>query len=239
MEADECLLVDELDNIAGSVSKSAAHRRVGALGDRLQGRQWQRGRLLLQQRAGDKVTFPLVWTNTCCSHPLHGQTPSEVDSPEDVVAGRVPGIKHAARRKLEHELGLQLPLESLTFLTRLHYCAADESEPEAGMWGEHELDYVLVTQQDAASLHLAPNPQEIEAVRFVDRNELRAMMDPSSGLRWSPWFRILAKRLLPAWWDSLDEVVLGGRFVDGQIHRFSLADEATMSVAATAFQAAA
>lgn len=35
-----------------------------------------RGRLLLQQRASSKITFPDVWTNTCCSHPLHGYSPS-------------------------------------------------------------------------------------------------------------------------------------------------------------------
>lgn len=28
------------------------------------------GRLLLQQRATEKITFPDMWTNTCCSHPL-------------------------------------------------------------------------------------------------------------------------------------------------------------------------
>lgn len=28
------------------------------------------GRLLLQQRASEKITFPDMWTNTCCSHPL-------------------------------------------------------------------------------------------------------------------------------------------------------------------------
>jgi isopentenyl-diphosphate delta-isomerase len=27
-------------------------------------------RLLLQQRADTKITFPGYWTNTCCSHPL-------------------------------------------------------------------------------------------------------------------------------------------------------------------------
>ena len=30
------------------------------------------GKLLLQQRAKEKITFPSVWTNTCCSHPLSG-----------------------------------------------------------------------------------------------------------------------------------------------------------------------
>lgn len=28
------------------------------------------GKLLLQQRATEKITFPDMWTNTCCSHPL-------------------------------------------------------------------------------------------------------------------------------------------------------------------------
>jgi isopentenyl-diphosphate delta-isomerase len=28
-------------------------------------------RLLLQQRASEKITFPDMWTNTCCSHPLN------------------------------------------------------------------------------------------------------------------------------------------------------------------------
>lgn len=28
------------------------------------------GKLLLQKRAPEKITFPNMWTNTCCSHPL-------------------------------------------------------------------------------------------------------------------------------------------------------------------------
>lgn len=64
------------------------------------------GKLLLQQRAASKITFPSVWTNTCCSHQLSGFDPPEVDLPEAVSNGSVMGSKRAAVRKLGHELGI-------------------------------------------------------------------------------------------------------------------------------------
>lgn len=52
--------------------------------------------------------------------------PNEVDTPEDVAAGTVMGVKHAAIRKLDHELGITgLDVTKFKFLTRLHYWAAD------------------------------------------------------------------------------------------------------------------
>jgi isopentenyl-diphosphate Delta-isomerase len=88
-------------------------------------------RLLLQQRATEKITFPDMWTNTCCSHPLGipGETGSE-------LAESVMGVKRAAQRKLNHELGIkaaQVPISDFKFLTRIHYKA-----PSDGKWGEHE-----------------------------------------------------------------------------------------------------
>lgn len=90
-----------------------------------------KNRLLLQQRATEKITFPDMWTNTCCSHPLG--IPGEGGSGAEAVAG----VKNAARRKLEHELGIkpdQVPFEDFRFLTRIHYKAPCGD----GKWGEHE-----------------------------------------------------------------------------------------------------
>lgn len=88
-------------------------------------------RLLLQQRATEKITFPDMWTNTCCSHPLGVPTETGAEL-QDAVAG----VKRAAQRKLDQELGIkpeQVPLEKFEFLTRIHYKA-----PSDGKWGEHE-----------------------------------------------------------------------------------------------------
>jgi isopentenyl-diphosphate delta-isomerase type 1 len=100
----------------------------------------QENRMLLTRRAVSKITFPGVWTNTCCSHPLYGMTPNEVDITPDAYPG-FPGIKHAAIRKLKHELGIEaqyVPHDKITFISRFHYWASDTvtygSNPP---WGEH------------------------------------------------------------------------------------------------------
>ena len=93
-------------------------------------------RLLLQQRASEKITFPDMWTNTCCSHPLG--VPGETGA---TLAESVAGVKRAAQRKLGQELGIpaaQVPLEQFQFLTRIHYKA-----PSDGKWGEHESRFFL------------------------------------------------------------------------------------------------
>ena len=87
------------------------------------------GKLLLQQRATEKITFPDMWTNTCCSHPLD-------DFEEEKVEKDARGVRVAACRKLEHELGIprdQAPADQFQYLTRIHYLA-----PSNGPWGEHE-----------------------------------------------------------------------------------------------------
>ena len=84
---------------------------------------------------------------------------------------------------------MQVPLQGFRYLTRLLYCAADpHSEGGNPQWGEHEMDYILVTKAD---VDVNPNPDEVSATKYVTLPELRQLMRPESGLQWSPWFRIL------------------------------------------------
>ncbi len=68
----------------------------------------------------------------------------------------MPGIKAAAVRKLQHELGISpasLPASSFKYLTRLHYCAADtQTHGPDSPWGEHEVDYILVARAQVGLL---------------------------------------------------------------------------------------
>mmetsp|Transcript_14788 Transcript_14788/g.25755 ORF Transcript_14788/g.25755 Transcript_14788/m.25755 type:complete len:282 (+) Transcript_14788:78-923(+) len=223
MLKDECILVDENDSITGHANKHSCHQFMPGQPKGLLHRAFSvflfdsQGRLLLQQRAKSKITFPSVWTNTCCSHPLHGQDTAEVDHPQHLADGSVPGIKAAAVRKLHHELGIppeQLPTSGFRFLTRLHYCAADTGThgPEAP-WGEHEMDYILFTQADVT---MQPNPEEVDEVKYVTLQELQAMMQPETGLLWSPWFRIIAQRFLPTWWQDLQAALHTNKHQDLQ-----------------------
>ena len=99
MQKDACITVDGADSILGSTNKYDAHRFTAQQPRGLLHRAFSvflfspDGRMLLQQRARSKITFPGVWTNTCCSHPLHGQALSEVDGPEAVASGAVTGAK--------------------------------------------------------------------------------------------------------------------------------------------------
>lgn len=98
MNKDECIVVDERDHIIGHDSKYNSHRFDSKNPYGILHRAFsvflfnQEGKLLLQKRASDKITFPDVWTNTCCSHPLYGYTPSEVDDEASVNKGELTGM---------------------------------------------------------------------------------------------------------------------------------------------------
>lgn len=182
-------------------------------------------RLLLQQRATEKITFPDMWTNTCCSHPLGipGETGTTLEE-------SVQGVRRAAVRKLDQELGIQssqVPIDDFKFLTRIHYKA-----PSDGKWGEHEgksdqawrtvrkleglcgyhqllvpihadtttVDYILFIKAD---VDLNINPNEVRDSCFVTQEELKAMFQDKS-LKFTPWFKLICETMLFEWWSHLN-----------------------------------
>ena len=160
---------------------------------------------LLQQRAASKITFPNVWTNTVCSHPLFGQAVEEVDKPMASDSSPEPiGIKHAAVRKIRHELGTKvgaLHADRFKYMGRVHYWAADTvTWGPSAPWGEHEIDYLLLYQlKKGETLELDPHPDEVMDVACVSPEELKAQMADTS-LLWSPWFRVIVNEPLLTWW---------------------------------------
>jgi isopentenyl-diphosphate delta-isomerase len=209
------ILLDEHDNVIGDGSKKDTHLNVnidkGMLHRAFSVFMFNKaGKLMLQQRSDDKITFPAFWANTCCSHPLH--------TPEELEAKDYLGVKRAAVRKMGQELGIpaeQLPLDCFTFLTRVHYRAGSD-----GIWGEHEIDYILFCQPPE-DVTVDPNPNEVQSTRWFSPEELREWVSTSDsrGDLVSPWFRIIEETLLHGWWQAKDEGRLEDVVDHATIHR--------------------
>ncbi|KAG1352328.1 hypothetical protein G6F62_002717 [Rhizopus arrhizus] len=203
-----CIVIDENDKRIGADSKKTCHL-MSNINDGLLHRAFSvflfdsQNRLLLQQRASEKITFPDMWTNTCCSHPLN--TPSELVEENQL------GVRTAAQRKLEHELGIppeQVPLEKFKYLTRIHYVA-----PSDGQWGEHEIDYILFMKADVT---LSLNPNEIRDIKYVTPQELQEMFrDPNIPM--TPWFKLICNTFLFKWWNQIETIETAEQ--DDTIHR--------------------
>jgi isopentenyl-diphosphate delta-isomerase type 1 len=232
MQSDQCIQVDINDVEIGPISKYRSHQfssdpdaRDCPLHRAFSAFIFnENDELLLQQRAKEKITFPNVWSNTCCSHPLYGFEKNEVDSAESIKQGTVTGIKYAAQRKIANELGIMesdIPIASMKYLTRVHYIAKDEiTYGKNAVWGEHEIDYILFIRVKN-SIHVIPNPEEVSNTKWVNQSQFRSMIAPSSGLLWSPWFRIIADKLLFRWWDDLNGAFNTDRHNEyAAIHRF-------------------
>jgi isopentenyl-diphosphate delta-isomerase len=219
MESDMLVVVDENDVLIDGavVSKRKAHEFNEKQPRGIAHRAFSifvfndKKEMLLTRRADSKITFPGVWTNTCCSHPLYGMEPNEVDAVPAAFPS-FPGIKHAAIRKLRHELGIDpkyVPHDGIQFVSRFHYWAADtKTYGSETPWGEHEVDYVLFLQNTAEQPEVHPNPEEVSEWKYVSIDGLKQMLD-EPGLQWSPWFRGIMDLGGFEWWEDLDDTLEG------------------------------
>ena len=219
-----CIVLDHNDVPIGSASKKTCHLMTN-INQGLLHRAFSvclfnpsTRKLLLQQRASEKITFPDMWTNTCCSHPL--AHPSESGSPGDLPSS-IAGVKRAAQRKLQHELGIKpdsVPISNFEFLTRIHYLAASESldtnplaatlptgrEPTTSTpakWGEHEIDYILFIEAD---VELDVNVNEVRDTKYVSPEELKKMFEEDGkGKSFTQWFKLICNSMLFKWWEGV------------------------------------
>ena len=203
------ICVDEDDNVVGSDSKIATHHNVGKLHRAFSVLLFNsEGKLLLQRRAADKVTFPSIWANSCCSHPLYCE--SELEESNAL------GVKRAAIRKLEQELGIpssQISLDDFHFITKMRYSSRMNAS-----WIEREIDHILLIKAD---VDINPNPNEVSEIAWVDQQQLEQWLideEETKGII-APWFRCIAARIMTdEWWSAAGDADACKSLADGIIH---------------------
>ena len=207
--AEAVIAVAEDDTVIGPMSKLEAHHGAGHYHRAFSVLLFNtKGEMLLQQRSSDKVTFPNVWANACCSHPLH--------SPEELDLENAMGVKRAAVRKLEQELGIdpaQVSTDDMVYMTKMRYSARMNQE-----WIERELDHIIVM---CADVEINPNPNEVANTLWVDHDKMEAMLleERAADQAIAPWFRCIAARIMqPSWWSAFNDKDALADLSDERIH---------------------
>jgi isopentenyl-diphosphate delta-isomerase len=158
------ILVDKDDIPTGTALKLEAHRNallhravsVFIVNDK--------GEWLLQRRALDKYHSNGLWTNTCCTHPVPGES-----------------SKDAAERRLKEEMGLVC---DLYYLFPFIYKGKLDNELT-----EHELDHVyLGISNDPPEI----NREEVEDWKYISFIELAEDVQKNSD-EYTYWFRLIYK----------------------------------------------
>lgn len=162
VESDLVILLDEAGTPIGSHPRMAVHHEQTPL--HLAFSTYlvdESGRVLLTRRALDKVTWPGVWTNSCCGHPRPGED-----------------IREAARRRIREELGATVDQLEVV-LPDFRYRARDAS----GIV-ENEICPVFVGR--LRDTELSPDPDEVVETAWVEWPALTASVAGTPQV-FSPW----------------------------------------------------
>ena len=191
------LCLDSDDNVIDSSSKFTTHHGEGILHRAFSVLIFDiEGRLLVQQRSSDKITFPAVWANSCCSHPL------DIDGEN---SDPIEGVTEAARRKLDQELGIPKTITDdwkFHHIGRFEYKCRWDSD-----WVEHEIDHVLIVEADC---EVDFNRNEIQSIDWLDNDSLIRMMERKG--RWksqliAPWFEAIFNNFLGSGDFTIDGII--------------------------------
>ena len=123
------------------------------------------GQLLIQQRALNKYHTPGLWSNTCCSHQIDGESNIE-----------------AGKRRLHEEMGFEVELFNFdSFIYNAYF--------ENGLI-EHEFDHILVGIFDGTPLI---NKNEVNDYKWITFDKLQNEIY-SSPQNYTVWFRIIFEK---------------------------------------------
>jgi isopentenyl-diphosphate delta-isomerase len=119
----------------------------------------KKGELLLQQRSKKKKTWPLIWSNSCCGHPLLNESNTD-----------------AARRRLKFELGIK---QSTIFEVLPDFSYRVEKDGVV----ENEICPVLIGFSDQEP---QINKDEVESIKWIPWQKLiNDLKDHRT--KYSPW----------------------------------------------------
>ncbi len=166
MGKDSIILVNEKDEIVGSMPKMEVHQ-IGLLH-----RAFSvfiinsQNEMLLQQRALTKYHSGGLWTNACCSHPAPGEITRE-----------------AAERRLKEEMGFSVPLKKIFEFT---YKTAFGN----GLT-EYEYDHVFLGEFNGEP---QLNTEEVQDYKFLSLESIKDSM-LTQPEKYTSWFLIALPKL--------------------------------------------
>ena len=164
MHRNHVILVTPNDDELGLIDKETAHRYAmlhrafSVIIYRIRNNHLE---ILLQRRQLHKYHCGGLWTNSCCSHPLPGET--------NTAAGE---------QRLFYEMGIQVPLIQIA---RFHYVAVLDNA-----YYENELDYVLVGSYNNDEIPF--NIEEVSEVKWITIPYFLQWLSEKPS-EFTPWFK--------------------------------------------------
>jgi len=167
---EQIVLVSEAGEPIGSTPKLASHHAHTPLHRGFSVYIFNdRGQILVTQRALTKKVWPSVWTNSCCGHPMPGESTPE-----------------AIKRRVSYELGMTVDnLQSI--LPNYRYT----TPPYQGIIENEVCPVYFARSNDTPD----PNPEQVEDYKWLSWEEFRTEASNDQGDTWSWWCKDQLKQL--------------------------------------------
>ena len=160
-QIEQVILVDSDNTTIGTADKATVHSAHTPLHLAFSVFVFNKhNEVLLQQRAYTKITWPGIWSNSCCGHPRPNES-----------------LKSAVKRRLQEELNLDVLTKEIKLILPNYQYRAEY----LGVV-EHEICPVFVVR---TSLAPQANPNEVNDTVWIPWHEFVNQMKSNND--YSPW----------------------------------------------------